>query len=194
VDDFALAAELCDRALAQADDDAPVLAIAAMERHNVRDDGAAGLALAERAVALNPHSLFVVKIAAIVQRQRGRSDSAIGLFERCLRLSPNSPHNAMSVENIGCCHLDAGRFEEAVDWVRRALAMGASWDLALVNLTVAHAMLGQSDEARSALGRFLAVRPGATIRGLMDRLPPGTRRSVEHVWPEGLRRAGLPEG
>lgn len=193
-DDFAIAEELADRALALAPDDGLVLANSAMRIHNHRNDGEGALALAERAVALNPYSHSVLRTAAIVQRQRGHADEAIALFERCLRLSPDSTQNAMTVENIGCCHLDVGRYAEAADWVERALAMEASWDLALVNLIVARAMLGQMEEARSVRERFLRVRPGATIRGVMGRLPPGTRQSVEHIWPEVLRRAGLPEG
>jgi adenylate cyclase len=164
-----------------------------MRIHNHKNDGEAGLALAERAITLNPHSHPVLQIAAVIQRQRGRAEEAIALFERCQCLSPHSSTNAMTVENIGCCHLDQGRYAEAADWVRRSLAMGAAWDLALVNLVVAEAMSGQREEAHSALERLLRVRPGATIQGIMDRLPPGTRQSVEHVWPEGLRRAGLPE-
>ena len=162
--------------------------------HNLRNDGEAGLALADRALTRNPHNYKVLKLAGMIQRQRGRADDAIRLYERCLSLSPNSPENAMIVENIGCCHLDRGRYAEAVDWIKRALAMGASWDLALVNLVVAEAMLGKIDEAHATLERLLRVRPGATVKAIMERLPPGTRQSVEHVWPEGLRRAGLPEG
>jgi tetratricopeptide (TPR) repeat protein len=188
-----LASDLCDRAIALDGNDAVVLAIAAMERHNLQNDGEAALAMAERAVALTPNSYEVLKLAALIQRQRGRADSAIGLFERCYQLGPNSPDSAIFVENIGCCHLDRGRYTEAAEWIRRALGMGASWDLALVNLVVADAMQGEIEEAQATLERFLRVRPGATIQRVMERLPPGTRQSVEHVWPEGLRRAGLPE-
>jgi adenylate cyclase len=192
-DDFAIAEALDERALAMAPDDALVLASSAMRAHNVRDEGELGLALADRAVALNPNSYPVLKNAALIQRQRGRAEEAIKLFERCLRLSPNSPDNAMFVENIGCCHLYEGRYAEAVGYIRRALAMGASWDLALVNLTVAEALLGEMNAARSTLERFLRVRPGATIRGLMARLPPGARGGEGRIWTEGLRRVGLPE-
>jgi tetratricopeptide (TPR) repeat protein len=100
----------------------------------------------------------------------------------------------MRVENIGCCHLYEGRYAEAVEFIRRALAMGASWDLALVNLTVAEALLGELDAAHSTLERFLHVRPGTTIHSLMERLPPGARGGEGRIWTEGLRRAGLPEG
>jgi TolB-like protein len=194
VDDFALASDLCQRALAQAGRDAVVLVIAAIERHGLGDDGEAALALSERALALNPNSSFVLTMAAFIHRQRGRADRAIGLYEHALRLDPTSPHNAMRVENIGCCHLREGRYAEAVEYIRRALAMGASWDLALVNLVVAEALLGEMDAARSTLERFLRVRPGATIRGMIERLPPGARGGEGRIWTEGLRRAGLPEG
>ena len=110
-----------------------------------------------------------------------------------MRLSPDAPQNAMIVESIGCCHLYAGRHAEAVDWLRQAQAAGAAYDHALINLIVAEALLGQMDEARASLKRLMRVRPGATIRGLMERLPPGARGGGRD-WTEGLRRAGLPEG
>lgn len=72
--------------------------------------------------------------------------------------------------------------------------MGASWDLALVNLLVSEALLGELDAAHATLERFLRIRPGATIQGLMERLPPGARAGEGRIWTEGLRRAGLPEG
>ena len=193
-DDFAIATELCDRAEAQAGDDALVLVISALERHNLRGDGEAGLALAERALALNPHSYLVVDLTATIHMQRGRPDSAIELFHRAIHLSPNSPYNAWSMDCVAACHLEAGRYAEAVEWETRSLAIHSGWGLPFVTLAVAHAMQDQLDEAGVALDRFLAVRPGATIRGLLDSLPPGTRGSVERIWSEGLRRAGLPHG
>jgi TolB-like protein/cytochrome c-type biogenesis protein CcmH/NrfG len=194
VEDFAISADLADRSLALDPNDAMVVIGAAMRIHTHGDDEEGALALAERAVALNPHHDMVLGTAGMIQRQRGRTGEAIRLLEHALRLSPNSPSNAMQVENIGCCHLYDGRYVEAVGCFRRALALGASWDLALVNLTVAEALSGEMDAARATLERFLRVRPGATIRSIMDRLPPGTRRCEERAWPEGLRRAGLPVG
>jgi len=64
----------------------------------------------------------------------------------------------------------------------------------LVNLAVAEALLGETEAAHATLQRFLRIRPDATIRGLLERLPPGRRHREERIWPEGLRRAGLPEG
>jgi tetratricopeptide (TPR) repeat protein len=192
-DDQAIAEDLGKRSLALAPTDALVLIGAAMRTHNYKDDGEGALALAERAIALNPHSDTVLATAACILRQRGRTGEAIQLYERCLTLSPNSPWNAMQVENIGCCHLYDGRYAEAADCIRRALAMGASWDLALVNLIVAEALLGDMDAARSTLERFLRIRPGATIQGVLERLPPGSRGGEGRIWTEGLRRVGLPE-
>jgi tetratricopeptide (TPR) repeat protein len=136
----------------------------------------------------------VLSLAAFIDRQRGHADRAIGLYEHCLRLDPSSPYYAMMVENIGCCHLYEGRYAEAVKYIRRALALGASWDLALVNLVVAEALLGEMDEAHSTLERFLRIRPGATIREIIERLPPGAQGGEGRIWTEGLRRAGLPQG
>ncbi len=76
-DDFAIADELRVRALELAPDDAIVLAWSALGAHNFRNDGEGALALAERAVALNPLSHDVLHMTATVQRQRDRAADAI---------------------------------------------------------------------------------------------------------------------
>jgi hypothetical protein len=63
-----------------------------------------------------------------------------------------------------------------------------------VTLTIAYAMLGRLEEARLELERVLAARPGFTIREVCESRPPRTLTQGDHIWTEGLRRAGLPEG
>jgi TolB-like protein/tetratricopeptide (TPR) repeat protein len=192
VDDVAMSIALSERALAVAGNDALVLAIAGLEFHNLKDDGEGGIALVDRALGLNPNSALVLDFAATVYLQRGYFDRAIDLYQRSLRLSPNSPYVVWPLIGIADAHLNAGRFEEAVTWATRALNTQVHGVMVLVTLTVAYAMLDRMDEARSALERLQRYRPGATISELMESLPPVMRR-VERYWVEGLRKAGLPE-
>ena len=193
VDDFAITIDLCHRALEKAPDDSLVLAIGGLERHGLLDDGEGGIAMVERALGINPHSYHVVDLAATVHTMRNNPDRAIQLHTRCLRLNPLPPFICGSLEGIAICHLNAGRYGAAEDFATRAIPAGG-WSSGLVTLAVAQALLGQVDDARGTLARYLALRPGATIREMMDRLTTGTRNAVEAAWTEGLRRAGLPEG
>ncbi|EYD76530.1 Adenylate cyclase [Rubellimicrobium mesophilum DSM 19309] len=159
-DDFALAEDLRIRALESGPDDAMVLAWSGLGAHNFQDDGEGALALIERAVELNPLSYDVLHMAATVLRQRGRPADSIRLLEGCLRLSPDAPQNAMIVESIGLCHLYEGRYAEAVDWIRRAQAAGASYDHLLINLTMAEALSGANGRGPGDAGAAAAGPAG----------------------------------
>ena len=54
--------------------------------------------------------------------------------------------------------------------------------------------VGDVDPHTLGLPQHLRIRPDATIHGLLERLPPGRWHREQRTWPEGLRRAGLPEG
>ena len=190
--DFAVTLDLCDRAEAMAGDDAPVLAMAALVRHGLRDDGEGGLALARRAVALNPHSYDVLDFAGTVHMLRDRPDDASEMFRHCLRLAPGSPQAAGAISSIGFCHLSAGRYAEAIEWETRAQTLEPNPYFGLANLIAAQAMDGKADEARENLERFLAARPGATLAKLLESLPQGSRAGFGSAWSQGLLLAGLP--
>lgn len=191
--EFAITLDLCDRAAAMAVDDALVLAMAALVQHGLRDDGEGGLALASRAVALNPHSHDVVDFAATVHMLRDRTEAASEMFQHCLRLAPGSPQAASSISSIAFCHMNAGRYADAIAWETRAQALQPNADFGLVLLIAAQAMDGRADEARRNLDRLLAERPGATIAKLLHSVAPGSRAGFRKAWTEGLRRAGMPD-
>ena len=114
------------------------------------------------------------------------------MFQHCLRLAPGSPQAASSISSIGFCHLNAGRYAEAIAWELRAQALQPNPYFGLANLIAALAMDGRADEAREKLEEFLAARPGATFDKLMQSVPPGSRAGFGNAWSEGLLRAGLP--
>ena len=135
---------------------------------------------------------LVLNLAATAHLQRAQFDRAIELYQRALKLNPNSPYGRWYLAGIADAHLNAGRFDEAIDWATRSLNTQAQGDVALITLTVAYAMLDRMDEARAVLDRLQRHRPGLTIKTLMENLPTG-RRNIGHSWVEGLRKAGLPE-
>ena len=191
--DFAVALDLCDRAEALAVDDALVLSIAALARHGLRDDGDGAIALAQQAVALNPHCYDVLDFAATVHMLRGRTVEASDMYAHCIRLGPGSPQATSAISSIGFCHLSAGRYAEAVTWEERAQALQPNPYFGMASLIAALAMDGRLSDAREKLSEFLAARPGATLARLLQSLPQGSRASFGSAWSEGLRRAGLPD-
>ena len=59
-------------------------------------------------------------------------------------------------------------------------------------LAAAYGQLGQLNEARMELDRYLAARPRATVGSVADKIIYADKRLHDH-WLEGLHKAGLPE-
>ena len=119
----------------------------------------------------------------------GMSEESIEPLKRALFLSPAAPERDAWLLEIGDVHLMAGRFDEALDWALRS--RGNSRQIALrdkiLGATLAH--LGRQDEARAAIARVNAVRPGQTIKLILGKRIP---HPWDRNWIEGLVKAGIP--
>ena len=191
--EFSITLDLTDRAAAMAVDDALVLSMAALVRHGLRDDGEGAISLARQAVALNPHCHDVLDFAATVHMLRDKTEEASEMFQHCLRLAPGSPQAPSAISSIGFCHLNAGRYAEAIAWESRAQALQPNTYFGLVTLIAALAMDGRAGDAREKLDLFLAEHPGATLAGLLASVAQGSVAGFGNAWSEGLLRAGLPD-
>jgi TolB-like protein/Tfp pilus assembly protein PilF len=188
VDDEAITLSLCRRALELGGDDAMVLAIVGWMFIFLAEDYDAGLALARRAVQLNPNSLIALNFAGLCNHHAGDLDEAIALHTRALELSPGAPDNYWSLTGIAVAHMFAWRFEEAAKWAQRSLDTYNEWELTFVVLTASYGHLGRVDEAREAYRQLAKLR-----EGLEDR---GTKRHARYperdaAWSEGFRKAGV---
>lgn len=187
VDDEAITLELCRRALEIGGDDAMVLAIVGWMFVFLAKDFDGGLAIARRAVQLNPNSLIALNFAGLVNQHAGDLDKSIALHTRALQLSPGAPDNYWSLTGIALAHMFAYRFDEAIKWARKSLDTYNAWELTFVVLAASHGWLGQIEEAKEAYGHFRALRAGlATGRTRKSRFP-----ERDATWFEGFRKAGL---
>ena len=118
-------------------------------------------------------------------------EAAIEAIERARRLSPFDRHASGYDVNIAVAHLVARRFEQAIEWVDRALHEQPRTVVGMRAKVVALAHLGRLDEARAELSRLLAVYPKLTIAGYREQafMAP----EVLELYVDGLRLAGLPE-
>ena len=125
----------------------------------------------------------------------GRSEEAIPLMEKAIRLNPFNPglHTRLSV--IGSAHLFLGHDEEAIRWLERALAVNPEARDVFPGgtkrkLAAAYAHTGKDAEARRALATADKEWPFDTVRGHWpDDINPVFAAQVRH-YQEGLRRAG----
>lgn len=191
IDDKAIALEMSEKALALERDDAVVLAVAAWNIILLGRDRDRGHSLASRAVELNPNHVLVLNFAALCFTASDSNERARECNLRALRLSPGAPDAYWSCTNLAGIAIDFGRYEEAVDWCLKALAINNGWEVTWASLTTAYVYLERMDDARRAVAQMLAINPSANLDSLD---PAGVshdpfRRRVR----DALRRAGLPE-
>ena len=121
----------------------------------------------------------------------GALDEAISVCTRALELSPGSPLRYGSMNQLAAAHNALGRYEEAVGFAKRAIALEPGFVTAHLALAIAYAQLGRIEEARQEVAIVVRLQPDATIATSMAdrmRFPEQGAR-----WAEGLRKAGMPE-
>jgi adenylate cyclase len=166
--------------------DAETLATAAVVSAYMVGDSESGIAMADRAVALNPNSFGAWFNRGWVYRIAGLWEEAVRSFERAKRLSPVDP---MLHFGMGTALIELRRFDEAVVAGKKALRDNPSFSAAYRLLASAFAHLGLNAEAGEAAARALEGDPAFTISAFIAR----GGQSNSKLMIEGLRKAGLPE-
>lgn len=190
-DDRGRCLALAEAAIRQAPDDATVLAHAALSLQVVGHDYERGVLLADRAVGLNPNDVVVLNNAGVAHLVGGSLDAAERFLRRAIEIDPSGAYEAMSaLGNVLCC---LGREEEALEWCRRSAAVHPTYVPTYWIFVVASCRLGQTDAARSALAKLMALAPAMTIhRFLEGPMPMESWRG--NILVDAFRQVGMPEG
>jgi adenylate cyclase len=166
--------------------DGETLATVAVISAFMAGDSESAIAMADRAVALNPNSSNTWFNRGWVYRIAGLGEEAVRNFERAERLSPVDP---MLHFGMGTVLIELRRFDEAVVAGRKALRHNLAFSAAYRLLASAFAHLGRNAEAGEAAARLLEFDPAFTISAFIARGGQSNSKLVI----EGLRKAGLPE-
>src|SRR5262249_33452328 len=152
---------------------------------------------AERSLALNPSFVNAYSDLCLASSYLGRPQKAIEYADKAMRLSPRDPllyvfhlHKGFA---LALLHQD----DQAIEWLRRAVAGAPQWPVPQALLAAALAETGQEAEARETLKRYLSLT-GTRARTLAQwrgQLPSDNPVFLAYAGrlAEGLRKAGLPE-
>ena len=154
-------------------------------------DREAGVAAADRALALAPNSALVLLLGGWNRLYVDDWRTAAAQMERAMRLSPVDPAKFYYAAALGAAHFVGERYEEAVEWERRALRDRPTYLVAHRLLATSLIHLGHPEEAREAVASLLAVAPGYTLAAAGAH--SAFRGRTRERYLDGLRRAGLPE-
>jgi tetratricopeptide (TPR) repeat protein len=111
--------------------------------------------LVRRALEVDPRNPDVVYEMGAVLQQRHRAADALPFFVRHLDMVEDDQQTLMQ---IGKCYSDLGRFDEAEETLRRALALGDD-ATGFYNLGFVLEQRGRRDEAEEYYGRALRADP-----------------------------------
>jgi tetratricopeptide (TPR) repeat protein len=114
-----------------------------------------------------------------------------------LRLGPHDTLAYAYLWEKGVGLFNKSRYQEAIDFFRRAIAANPEYPLAYIGLTASLALSGHDAEARETSGRYLALPLDVpkTITQFKARQPEDSPQLTSYYdrFYEGLRKAGLPE-
>jgi adenylate cyclase len=119
-----------------------------------------GIVEGERAVALYPGGATVLVSYAQSLNFAGRSEEAIPLFQRAIRLNPNAVGSYYNYyQNLGVAFMLTGRYEEAVSAHKKAIQRTPNFIWSHMMLTATYSMMGRDEEARAEAAEVLRINP-----------------------------------
>jgi adenylate cyclase len=119
------------------------------------------MALADRALALNPNSARSWALSAYLRIRAGQLDIALEHHEVADRLSPRARVGTSPMAR-GAVHFLARRFEEAVPKLLLAIQEDPSLPQVYRCLAACYAHMGRLDEAREIIGRLKTILSDAS--------------------------------
>jgi TolB-like protein/class 3 adenylate cyclase len=175
-------------------DEPEALSMAGSTLSFLTGEHATAMSAIDRALALNPNSAQAWGVRGWVLGWQNRPDAAIEAHQQAIRLSPLDPLAYSSMGGLAFAHMEAGRYEEAIEWADRTLHAQPRYIPAMRIKLVCLAYLGRSDDANDWLKRVLAAQPGLTITAWKASFattvfPP----EILALYADGLRKAGVPE-
>ena len=109
----------------------------------------------EAALRLNPCWNNAHAQIGWVKAFSGRAEEAWPHFAECIRLSPRDPRLFLGFFGFGWTRFLLGDDDEAIEMLRRAIALNPDYPPCHLGLAAAYGMQGRLDEARAALAAYL---------------------------------------
>jgi TolB-like protein len=180
------------RAVECGQDDAVALACAAHFFGFAAHEAEIADTLVDQALSVNPNLFRAWQTRGWTSIYLGQHERAIIEISHTMRLNPIDPqmHQAEAAMVIALVFLC--RSDEAVVWIKKALARHPSYPPTLRFATVAYTELGRVDEARLMLARLRQIDPDMRLSQLKTWLPFQRPEDVA-TYIEGMRKAGMPE-
>ena len=186
--DHEYAAGLAHRA-AELDDDDPWAHIALGYLAFTRRQTDEAIRAFNRALELNPNFGTAQGLLGWTYAFDGQSDEAIKILSRTIGMSPHDPLRAYFYSGTGVAHYLAGRYQEAVEWSRKAVRQRPGFIAAYRILCASLAQANMVEEAREMSATLREKQPNISI-AWCEKHVPYTPHTMPHFL-DGMRKAGI---
>jgi adenylate cyclase len=139
----------------------------------------------ERSVALNPSYGLGYWGLGVALYSLSRPDDAVAMIEKAMRLSPQDGGMFLYAQTLGMAHFVAGRYVDAADAARRAIALRADQPAHHRLLAASYGHLGKLEDARAELAEMARLAPDFSLEVFRS-----FNRLVADDMIEGWRKAG----
>jgi DNA-binding winged helix-turn-helix (wHTH) protein/tetratricopeptide (TPR) repeat protein len=163
---------------------------------NATNQFSASLVACARALSFDPWNGIALFHVGLGQIQTGRFEDALATFKQADRFDTPQVSRWTWMVGAGWANMLMGRAEDAVPWLQQSIAITAASGRTHMLLAAAYQQLGRTDEARAAMEKARALRPGSTAHNV-----PTPQKNSSPVYVEASERimqlmiaAGLPEG
>jgi TolB-like protein/Flp pilus assembly protein TadD len=152
---------------------------------------------AERSLTLNPSFVSAYSALSVASSFLGRPQEDLDYADKAMRLSPRDPNLYAFYLNKGFALSLLDQDDQAIGWLRRAVAAAPQWPLPQVLLAAALSLTGHESEARDVLNRYLSLTwtRARTIAQFKEQMPSNNPLFLAFAarFVEGLRKAGMPD-
>ncbi len=146
----------------------------------------------DRALLLNENCAFAWGVSGSTYSFLGRPDEALERLRNAWRLSPFDPMNFFFWTVAGIAEFVAGRYDQAVGWLRKTERNNPRFVACHRTLTASLALSGDVTAAQRAATKLLMVEPRFRVSTFIAWYPLRRPEDLERM-ARGLRMAGLPE-
>jgi TolB-like protein/Tfp pilus assembly protein PilF len=145
----------------------------------------------KQALAENPNSATVHMLACMNLFLLDRPQEALEHASHAIVLSPRDPLRHAAYLGKGSAFFHMGRYEEAAEACRNALAVRSGFVMSHLILIASLGQLGKIDAAQVAVSDLQALRPEITASSAQAQMPIFTVPACAESWREGWLKAGL---